>query len=219
MKYLPEAIEFLYQQDAGWAVLVELTSIPEFGVPEPPYIELMSSIVSQQLSTKVAKVIWNRFVDLFPRGFPEPSLVIELSDLQLREIGFSNAKANYVKNIAGHFLAAPYTRDSLEAMDDLELLKEFSSIKGVGEWTVQMLQIFNLHRPDILPVKDLGVRQAYSHFYGLNLTERDLILHMNEKAEKWRPYRSAASLLLWNWKNHQFPGLEEIQKLNKNSKN
>ncbi len=104
-------------------------------------------------------------------------------------------------------------------MDDLELLKEFSSIKGVGEWTVQMLQIFNLHRPDILPVKDLGVRQAYSNFYGLNLTERELILHMNEKAEKWSPYRSAASLLLWNWKNHQFPGLEEIQKLNKNSKN
>lgn len=218
MNYLSEAIEFLFHKNAGWPVLVEYTSIPEFEAPEPPYVELMSSIVSQQLSTKVARVIWSRFADLFPHGYPDPAIVVELSDAQLREIGFSNSKANYVRNIARHYLETPYTRESLEALGDDVLLKELSSIKGVGEWTVQMLQIFNLHRPDIWPVKDFGVRHAYSNFFGLDLPDKELISHMDLRSEEWRPYRSAAALLLWNWKNHNYPGKEEIQALNSKPK-
>lgn len=211
MNYLPEAFKYLRKVDERFDHIID--ELPEFSFEAPPlpYVGLMSSVVSQQLSTKVAKVIWLRFLDLFDDKFPHAVIVREMDKEILRSIGFSYAKAQYVINIAEHFHQMNHSNEKLFNLSDEELLTTLTSIKGVGEWTVQMLQIFNLHKMDIWPTKDLGVQQGFAKMHQLDATAKDLPKKMTLIAEKWRPYRSAASLLLWKWKDSGFPNLAKVQ--------
>lgn len=215
MNYLPEALDFITKKDERFAVILKQCPPLNYDPPAQPYIHLMSSIASQQLSTKVARVIWDRFLALFDDRYPHPEQVLQLKDEDLRSTGFSSAKSQYIKNIARHFADTGHDSLSISAMDDTSLLSELTSIKGVGEWTVQMLQIFNLHRPDIWPVKDLGIQQGFAALFNLNLALKDLLTAMNHEADRWKPYRSAASLLIWKWKDTGYPALEEVQKMGK----
>jgi DNA-3-methyladenine glycosylase II len=218
MNYLSEAFNFLSNKDPRWEIIIRQCQPLIYDTPMEPYWDLTSSIASQQLSTHVAKVIWKRFLDLFNGIYPEPQQVLDMEDSQLRAIGFSNAKVQYVKNIAQYFVDKPHSLGDLLEKTDEELLRELTSIKGVGEWTVQMLQIFSMHRPDIWPVKDLGVQQSFAMMYHLNMPVKELIVEMKAEAIKWQPFRSAAALLLWKWKEGGYPEKELIHTMKKGKK-
>jgi len=164
---------------------------------EDLYYKLLSSIVSQQLSTKVAAVIFRRFTALFPDDYPHPQLVLEAPDEVLRGAGLSFQKIGYVRNVAAFAAEGNMTHATIDAMESEDLIRHLTQIKGVGRWTVEMLLMFALERPDVFPVDDLGIQNAMKRHYGLEETGKALKLRMQDLAENWRPYRTIASKYLW----------------------
>ena len=162
--------------------------------------ELVKAIAYQQISYKAADTIYGRFLELIESENFAPEEVLSLKHTELRAVGFSTRKAEYVKNIADFFLEEKLIGVDWSKFSDLEIIKLLSQIKGVGEWTVEMMLIFQLKRPDIFPLKDLGIQQAVKGIYGLELEGKALISEMNDLATKWVPYRTLASLYLWSWK-------------------
>ena len=164
---------------------------------EDLYYKLLGSIVSQQLSTKVAAVIFSRFIALFPDNYPHPHLVLDTPDETLRGAGLSFQKIGYIRNVAAFALEGNMTHATIDAMESEALIKHLTHIKGVGRWTVEMLLMFALERPDVFPVDDLGIQNAMKRHYNLEETGKALKLRMQEIAENWRPYRTIASKYLW----------------------
>jgi len=164
---------------------------------------LCASIMSQQLSTKVAKVIHTRFIGLYGGKEPTPQQIIETPHEQLRAIGLSNAKANYVKNVAQFELDHGMDHKKLNKMDNEEIIAYLTQIKGVGRWTVEMLLMFALGREDIFAIDDWGVQNAMIHLYKLDREDkkkfREDLLRISKK---WSPYRTYACLHLWRWKDN-----------------
>jgi len=161
------------------------------------YHSLLSSIVSQQLSTKVVKIIWNRFTGLFVDGYPDAESLLSKEHELLRSIGLSNSKANYVKNVAAFYLENDMSFDYLQAMSDEQIIEYLSQIKGVGKWTVQMILMFPMDRPDVFPVDDLGIQNSMKRLYNIDLEKKELKLRMNAISLQWEPYRTLASKYLW----------------------
>ena len=161
------------------------------------YHSLLSSIVSQQLSTKVVKIIWNRFTDLFVEGYPDAESLLSKDHDVLRGIGLSNSKANYVKNVAEFKLANDMSFDFLQSKSDEEIIEYLSQIKGVGRWTVQMILMFPMDRPNVFPVDDLGIQNAMKRLYNIELEKKELKTRMIDIASVWHPYRTVASKYLW----------------------
>lgn len=164
---------------------------------EDIYFKMLSAIVSQQLSTKAAATIFARFRDLFPDRYPHPHLVIETSDETLRGAGLSFQKIGYVRNVAAFAQGGNLEHVVIDAMEDEALIQHLTQIKGVGRWTVEMLLMFALERPDVMPVDDLGIQNAMKRHYGLDESGRALKARMIEIAENWRPYRTIACKYLW----------------------
>jgi DNA-3-methyladenine glycosylase II len=165
-------------------------------------VRLMASIMSQQLSTKVAAVIYQRFLDLYGGKEPKAEAVLATSDTRLRSIGLSNAKVQYVKNVAAFCLEHSITDGKLNKLDDAAVIELLTQIKGVGRWTVEMLLMFSLGREDVFAVDDLGIQQAMIKCYKLQTLEgKQLKLQMQKIALKWSPYRTYACLHLWAWKD------------------
>jgi DNA-3-methyladenine glycosylase II len=162
------------------------------------WLHLCMSILSQQLSTKVAKVIRDRFLALYDNDFPTPQQVLETPVETFRSIGFSYAKANYVHNVARFAIEQGMDDKKLKKMSDDEIIEYLVSIKGVGRWTVEMLLIFTLGREDVFAVDDLGIQNAMIRLFDLDRSDkkkfRDDMLRISES---WRPYRSYACLHLW----------------------
>jgi DNA-3-methyladenine glycosylase II len=166
-------------------------------------VRLMASIMSQQLSTKVAAVIFQRFLLLFGGKEPTVDAVLLTPDTTLRSIGLSNAKVGYVKNVATFFATQHITDAQLKQMSDQEIIDLLVQIKGVGRWTVEMLLMFSLGREDVFAVDDLGIQQAMCKLYKIDPTDKKAMkLTMQKKAQKWVPYRTYACLHLWNWKDN-----------------
>lgn len=161
------------------------------------YHSLLSSIVSQQLSTKVVKIIWNRFTDLFPQGYPDAESLLSKDHVVLRGVGLSNSKVNYVKNVAEFKLANDMSFDFLQGKSDEEIIDYLSQIKGVGRWTVQMILMFPMDRPNIFPVDDLGIQNSMKSLYQLDLEKKELKTKMLDIAGVWDPYKTLASKYLW----------------------
>lgn len=161
------------------------------------YFNLLKSIVSQQLSTKVAAVIFSRFVALFPEQYPHPQHVLDAPDELLRGAGLSFQKIGYLRNVAAFAAEGNLQHCVIDAMEDEALIKHLTQIKGVGRWTVEMLLMFALERPDVFPVDDLGIQNAMKKHYNLDLSGKALRVKMQEIAENWRPYRTLASKYLW----------------------
>jgi DNA-3-methyladenine glycosylase II len=166
-------------------------------------VRLMASIMSQQLSTKVSKVIFHRFLDLYKGKEPKPKQVLDTPFDQLRGIGLSNAKVNYVQNVASFCIEHKITDKKLLQMGNEEIIELLTQIKGVGRWTVEMLLMFTLGREDVFAVDDLGIQQAMIRIYQLDVTDKKKIKEQMLKiSAKWSPYRTYACLHLWGWKDN-----------------
>jgi DNA-3-methyladenine glycosylase II len=165
------------------------------------YLYLCYSIVSQQLSTKVASIIKKRFLNLYS-GKPSPEQILATSFETLRSIGLSNAKANYVQNVARFAIENGMELSVLAKMNDEEVVEYLTQIKGVGRWTVEMLLMFTLARPDVFAVDDLGIQQAMIRIYKLDKTDKKKLREeMLRISKSWSPYRTYACLHLWQHKD------------------
>ena len=159
---------------------------------------IIRSIVYQQLSGKAAKKIHERFIDIFKLGkYPDPEAVLNISKEQLKSVGLSYMKVNYIKNVATYFIENPQLITTLDQKNDQEIIDIFSSIKGVGVWTVQMFLMFTLNRPDVFPVTDLALQKGYSAFYKKKklVDPKKMLNHSRE----WIPHRTTMSLYLWRY--------------------
>jgi DNA-3-methyladenine glycosylase II len=163
---------------------------------------LCASIMSQQLSTKVAKVIHNRFLELYGGKEPAPQQILDMPFDKLRGIGLSNAKVNYLKNVAQFEIEQGMDHKKLQKMSNEEVIEYLTVIKGVGRWTVEMLLMFALGREDVFAIDDLGVQNAMIRLYKIDRTDKKKFREdMLRISEKWAPYRTFACLHLWRWKD------------------
>ena len=165
-------------------------------------LRLCASIMSQQLSTKVAKVIYHRFLELYGGEEPTPAQIVETPFDTLRAIGLSNAKTQYVLNVAQFAIDHQLDDKRLKKMSDQEIIDLLTQIKGVGKWTVEMLLMFTLGREDIFSVDDYGIQVAMKKLYKLDdSNKKELRENMLRLSKKWSPYRTYACLHLWQWKD------------------
>lgn len=204
------AVKALREADPKLAALIERVGPFRMEVREmyDPYGYLLRSVAYQQLTGKAAATIFGRLVALFPdcSHFPRPEQIVESSDELLRSCGLSRSKVLAIRDIAAKRLdgTIPDLKEVQELPDD-ELITRLTRIRGVGQWTVEMLLIFRLGRPDILPLDDYGVKKGFARTFitrnGLDRPFRPQDLpkkaQMLRRGEKWKPYRSVASWYLW----------------------
>ncbi len=164
---------------------------------EQPFAALVHAVAHQQLNGTAAKTILGRFTALSPgRAFPRPADLSTVTDVQLRAVGFSMAKVAAIRDLAAKALDGTIpSAAALARLDDDVIVERLTAARGVGRWTVEMLLISHLGRPDVLPADDFGVRAGFRIAYGLDAmpTPRQLLAH----GECWRPWRTVASWYLW----------------------
>ena len=164
-------------------------------------LRLCASIMSQQLSTKVAEVIFRRFLELYGKKEPTPRQIADTPNETLRGIGLSNAKVDYVKNVARFAIEHGMDARTLSGMSNEEIIEYLVPIKGVGRWTVEMLLMFTLGREDVFAPDDLGIQNGMAGIYKLDKTDKKKFREdMMRISAKWAPYRTFACLHLWKWK-------------------
>ncbi|GAA4463601.1 DNA-3-methyladenine glycosylase [Nemorincola caseinilytica] len=167
-------------------------------------LRLCASIMSQQLSTKVADVIFRRFLELYGGKEPTPQQIADTPFDTLRAIGLSNAKTSYVHNVAQYFIEHKITDAMLNRKSNEEVMELLLPIKGVGRWTVEMLLMFTLGREDVFAPDDLGIQQAMARIYGLDMTDKKAMReNMLRISAKWTPYRTQACFYLWRYKDEK----------------
>lgn len=196
---LDDAVRALRTGDPVLARLIERVGPCRFGIHKraTPFAALAQSITYQQLNGRAAGTIFGRFRALYrPKRFPTPDALIETPDAALRAAGLSRSKIAAMKDLAAK------TKDGtvpslarLRGMGDEEIVERLTAVRGIGPWTVEMLLMFRLGRPDVLPVTDYGVRKGYSIAY----RKRELPSpdDLRKRGERWRPYRSVAAWYLW----------------------
>ena len=166
------------------------------GRPEELYGALVRSIAGQQLSVKAARAIWTKLLARFDGRVPTPQEVLDDDPDELRvACGFSRAKTNYLRSLAEHVLSGALELDRLRELPDDEVIRELTAVKGIGEWTAHMFLMFTLHRPDVLPTGDQGIKNAVMRAYGLEAVPTPD--ELTRIAEPWRPHRTRACLYLW----------------------
>lgn len=195
-----EAVGHLSAADPTMAGLIEAhgpldDEARRRGRPAEAYGALLRAIVGQQLSTKAARTIYERLIGLFGDRAPEPEELLAVDEDELRSVGLSRAKANYLRSLAQHVVDGELELDRLRELEDEEVIAQLTAVKGLGVWTAHMFLLFHLGRPDVLPVGDLGVRRGAQLAYGLD--ELPDAAALTAIADPWRPHRSLASLYLW----------------------
>jgi DNA-3-methyladenine glycosylase II len=163
--------------------------------PADAYGALLRAIVGQQLSTKAARTIYGRILDLFDGSTPSPEQLLEADESDLRGAGLSGRKVEYVRDLASHVIDGELELERLDQLEDEAVIEEIVAVRGLGVWTAEMFLIFHLKRPDVLSGGDLGIRKAVQVEYGLK--EMPTPTRVLEIGEPWRPHRSLASLYLW----------------------
>ena len=157
---------------------------------------LCETITSQQLSTRVADVIYGRLCALCaPEPHPTPAVVQALTPEQLRGAGLSRPKAAYIHALAERVTHGDLSLEALDVLPDEEVIEVLTSIKGLGRWSAQMILIFRLHRPDVWPIGDLGIVRGLERLHGLKKTPKPA--RLEKLGDVWRPYRSVAAWYLW----------------------
>lgn len=192
----------LFSDDLFNAAIKDI-SLPELK-PESDYFNyLIRSVVYQQLSGKAAATIYGRFTGLFPKGKPEAKKIQALELEVLRSVGLSGQKSRYIKNIAEFSLEHDFSDTFLNNLSDEDVIRYLTQIKGVGQWTVEMLLIFAMQRKDLFPLDDLGIQSGIIKMYNLDpsLSKKELKQRMLEIAENWKPNRSLATRYIWAWKD------------------
>ncbi len=161
------------------------------------FIDLCKSIFSQQISTRIAAILYGRFKKLFPQSRPTPQRVIEVlkHDHAARACGLSRQKRAYLIDLAEHFASGRIPTRRFRSMTDEQIIESLTQVKGVGRWTVEMFLIFVLNRPDVWPVDDLGLREGVK--VALKLPERPSAKELRAIGERWKPHRTLATWYLW----------------------
>jgi len=173
----------------------EIDLVPAHRQGHDHYTTLVRSITGQQLSVKAAATIFGRVLDLFGGHAPTPQQILDVDQDALRAAGLSRAKVAYLRSLAEHVLDGSLELDRLDELPDDEVLAELVAIKGVGEWTAHMFMMFQLARPDVLAIGDLGIRNAARRLYDLD--ELPTPADLERIAEPWRPWRTLACRYLW----------------------
>lgn len=194
---MDKALDHLSSHDPVMARLIAAYPVPTFEKHTDYYRELVSSIISQQLSVKAAKTIEQRFVDLFGGIFPLPEEILLRSIEELRVVGLSRPKATYIQDLAGKVLDGTVQFDTIDSLTNDEIIAELTKVKGIGVWTVHMFLIFCMARLDVLPVGDLGIKNGVKQLYNFSElpSEKD-VTHVADTND-WHPYESVASRYVW----------------------
>ncbi|KAG6489990.1 DNA-3-methyladenine glycosylase 1-like [Zingiber officinale] len=190
------AFRHLRAADHHLAPVIDSHEPPSLQCLHPPFHALTRSILYQQLAFKAGSSVYTRFLSLC--GGEEsvvPEAVLALTPHQLRQIGVSARKASYLHDLARKYHSGILSDAAIVSMDDKSLFTMLTMVKGIGAWSVHMFMIFSLHRPDVLPVGDLGVRKGVQMLYGLEEVPRPS--QMEQLCEHWRPYRSVGSWYMW----------------------
>jgi DNA-3-methyladenine glycosylase II len=199
---LTEALDHL-NQESRMATLIRSIEMPEFNPSGRVYYDLLESIVSQQLSVKASNTIFNRVLAIFPDNYPHPELLVEVPPEQLRAAGLSNQKVSYLQNVAHFALQNDLESRNWDTREEEAIFSMLTSIKGVGKWTVQMVLMFTIGRPDVFPVDDLGIQQAMVRMFQIQETGKEMKAKMIEHAAPWQPWRTIACRYLWRWKDQK----------------
>lgn len=180
-----------------YSIIEQIESLDEIKPRKPKeyFYSLCREIINQQLADKAAHAIFNRFLNLFPKQNIKPSLIVKLTEQNLRNTGMSWAKARYIKDLAFKIHNNDVRLEKLQTMNNEEAIKELIKIKGIGPWTAEMFLMFSLGKEDIFSFGDLGLRRAIEKLYKIN----DLTKEKAEKiSSKWSPYRTYACCILWS---------------------
>ena len=191
---MKEAIHFLRRSDTVLSGIIDRVGEYQIRFREPDFATLVRSIVYQQLSGRVASVIFGRLSEAL-EGRVTPAGVLKLRPARMRKLGLSGQKTAYIRDLARHARDGRVVFQELLELPDHEVITRLTQVKGIGVWTAHMFLIFALRRPDVLPTGDLGIRNAIRKAYGLN--ELPTPAEMEEMARKWRPYCTVASWYLW----------------------
>lgn len=195
---MKEAIHHLRQSDPILSEIIDRVGEYQIAFRDPGFETLVKSIVSQQLSGRVANVIFGRLAKAAGGAAGEkvtPESILKLRPSRMRALGLSSQKTAYIRDLARHARDGAVDFEELRELPDGEVIERLTKVKGVGVWTVHMFLIFALRRTDVLPVGDLGIRNAIRKAYGL--AELPQPAEMEVLAERWRPYCTVASWYLW----------------------
>lgn len=191
------ALDHLSDNDPIMAALIDQYPAPSFIAHTNYHQALVESIIGQQLSVKAAAAIRDRFVGLFDDVFPTPEQIITVDVEVYRSIGLSRPKARYIIDLAEHVIDGRVRFDHLDALSNQEVIDELTAVKGIGAWTVHMFLMFCMGRLDVLPVGDLGIRNAIEKNYELDFVGASGAVENVAKHYSWHPYESIASYYLW----------------------
>ena len=197
----PKGLAHLRKADPVLAGLIDAVGpLGDVGEGRPDksdhYGALVRAIAGQQLSVAAARTIYNRLTARFEDRAPTPQEILADDPEELRAAaGFSRAKVSYLRSLAEHVIAGELELDRLEELSDEQAIAELVAVKGLGVWTAHMFLMFQLERPDVLPVGDLGIRRAIERTYGLDALPAPAAMDLI--AEPWRPYRTLACMYLW----------------------
>ena len=190
-----KAILHLKKADPKLGSVIDRVGAYRMEYRDPDFQTLVRSIVYQQLSGKVARVIFNRLVEMLPEGNITPEAILKLTPAKMRRAGLSKQKTAYIRDLARKTAKGKVRFEALRDLADQEVIEHLTQVKGIGVWTAHMFLMFALRRPDVLPTGDLGVRSAIRKVYGLD--ELPHAKQVEELAASWRPYCSVASWYLW----------------------
>jgi len=191
-----EAMDFLRSNDPVLARIIAQVGSLKMAHRRERFPSLVRAIIFQQLAGRAAMAIYQRFVEIIGNGrFPTPAQVIATSDEDMRRVGLSRGKMAYIRDLARHVRDGSLNFRRFARMDDEQIIADLVRVRGIGRWTAEMFLMFNLRRPDILPVDDLGFRSAVAKAYGLR--ELPTAKELRLMGERWRPYRSAAVWYFW----------------------
>jgi len=166
------------------------------GAPKPDaYGALLRTVVAQQVSSKAARAIYQRVLDLFGGTTPSPDQILATSEADLRGAGLSGRKVEYIRDLAAHVKSGELELDRLDELSDEEVIEEIVAVRGFGRWSAEMFLTFHLERPDVISGGDLGIRRSIQLNCGLD--ELPSPQEVEEISQRWRPHRSLAAIYLW----------------------
>jgi DNA-3-methyladenine glycosylase II len=190
-----KAILHLRKADQVIGAMIDRVGAYRIEYRDPSFETLVRSIVYQQLSGRVAKVIFGRLVDAVPGGKLTPAAILKLTPARMRKCGLSKQKTSYIRDLARKTAKGLLKFEALPGLPDLAVIEHLTQVKGIGVWTAHMFLMFALERPNVLPTGDLGIRSAIRKAYGLD--ELPHPKQIEELAVSWHPYCSVASWYLW----------------------
>lgn len=179
--------------------------VEEYGlievIPSSTYfVNLCRSIINQQISNKAGRAIFERFINLFPNKTPAPEKLLKIKDEKLRSAGMSKTKVSYLKDLSEKIVKGELSLEKIELMDEDQVIESLIKVKGIGVWTAEMFLMFSLGREDIFSHGDVGLRNAIKKLYNLDNPSKG---EVEKIVEKWSPYKTYASKLLWRSLNNQ----------------